>query len=57
MLKLVSEVGTRWSFMNGYQVYGNVVWLMDMEDAKNYTLIDKDGNKMNVDSNDYIVDD
>lgn len=57
MLKLVSEVGTRWSFMNGYQVYGNVVWLMDLEDAKNYTLIDKDGNKMNVDSNDYIVDD
>jgi hypothetical protein len=57
MLKLVSEVGTRWSFMNGYQVYGNVVWLMDVEDAKNYTLIDKDGNKMNVDSNDYIVDD
>ena len=57
MLKLVSEVGTRWSFMDGYQVYGNVVWLMDREDAKNYTLIDKNGKKCNIDVNDYIVDD
>ena len=56
MLKLVSEVGTRWSFLDGYQIYGNVVWLTDIEEISKYSLIDEDGNKLNVNVEDYLVD-
>ena len=43
MYLLVSKSG-RWSFRNGYQVYGNVVWVSSREDAKNYKLVDEKGN-------------
>ena len=56
MLKLVSEVG-RWSFMDGYQIYGNVVWLSSIDDIRKYTLIDENGEKINVNNEDLLVDD
>ena len=55
MLKLVSAKG-RWSFLNGYQIYGNVVWLSNREEANKYTLIDENGNKLDVNVEDYIVE-
>lgn len=43
MYRLESAVG-RWSFKNGYQMYGNVVWISRKEDAKDYKLVDERGN-------------
>ena len=43
MYTLESEVG-RWSFKDGYQIYSNVVWLSKKEDAKDYKLVDENGN-------------
>ena len=57
MLKLVSEEGTRWSYLDGYNVFGNVVWLLDENDVLKYSLLDKDGNKLKVNNRDYLVND
>ena len=56
MYKLVSDIdGTRWSYMNGYYVFGHVVWLTSKEEASKYSLIDKDGNKIDVDSKKFLI--
>ena len=54
LLKLVSDKG-RWSFLNGYQIYDYVVYLMDEDDVRKYTLIDDDGNEIYKPSVDDIV--
>ena len=56
MYKLVSDIkGSRWSFLNGYYIFSNVVWLSSLEEASKYTLIDENGKKIDVDINDFIV--
>lgn len=50
MYKLVSDVG-RWSYLNGEMVFSNVVWIGDKDEAKKYTLIDENGEKIDVDIN------
>lgn len=56
MYKLVSDVkGSRWSFLNGYYIFSNVVWLSSLEEANKYTLIDENGKEIDVDISDFIV--
>ena len=55
MYKLVSANG-RWSFLNGYQIYGNVVWLSNRDEASKYTLIDDNGNKVDINVEECIVE-
>ena len=56
MHKLVSDIkGSRWSFLNGYYIFSNVVWLSSLEEANKYTLIDENGKEIDVDINDFIV--
>jgi len=57
MLKLVSEVGNRWSFINGYQIYGNVVWLSKKEDIRKYSLINEKGEKIDINPENCLVND
>ena len=56
MYKLVSEVGTRWSYLGGEQIYSNVVWISNLEDANKYTLIDGNGKEIDIDINNFIVE-
>ncbi len=55
MLKLVSEEGTKWSYLNGYYIFGNVVWLSNEDEARKYTLLDEDGNKIDIDVENYLT--
>lgn len=56
MYKLVSDIkGSRWSFLNGYYIFSNVVWLSNLEEVNKYTLIDENGKEIDVDINDFIV--
>ena len=58
MHKLVSNIdGSRWSYLNGYNIFGNVVWLLDLEDIGKYTLIDADGDKVDIKNEDFLVED
>ena len=58
MHKLVSNIdGSRWSYLNGYNIFGNVVWLLDLEDIGKYTLIDADGGKIDIKNKDFLVED
>ena len=43
ILKLTTDKG-RWSFLDGYQIYDYVVYLLNEDDVRKYTLIDDDGN-------------
>ena len=43
ILKLTTDKG-RWSFLDGYQIYDYVVYLLKEDDVRKYTLIDDDGN-------------
>lgn len=45
LLKLVTDKG-KWSFLNGYQIYEYVVYLMNEDDVRKYTLIDDNGNEI-----------
>ena len=54
MYKLVSDVG-RWSFLNGEMIFSNVVWIDSIDEAKKYTLIDENGENMNVDTKSCLV--
>ena len=56
MLKLVSENG-RWSTKDNDMIFGNVVWLMDENDAKNYHLIDEHRNNIKIDAKNYLIND
>ena len=56
MYKLVSEVGTRWSYLGGEQIYSNVVWISNKEDASKYSLINNKGEKIDIDVDEYIVE-
>lgn len=56
MLKLISEEGTKWSYLDGYNIFGNVVWLLDKDDIGKYTLLDGAGNKIDVDIKNFLVD-
>ena len=56
MYKLVSDIkGSRWSFLNGYYIFSNVVWLSSLEEVNKYTLIDENGKEIDIDINDFIV--
>jgi hypothetical protein len=57
MYKLVSEVGTRWSYLGGEQIYSNVVWMSNKEDASKYSLINNKGDKIDIDVDECLVDD
>ncbi len=52
---LYSEVG-KWSFFDGYNIFGNIVWLTNKEEAKKYKLINNDGEDMNVNVKDYLIE-
>lgn len=57
MYKLVSNIdGSRWSYLNGYNIFGNVVWLLGLGDIGKYTLIDADGNKIGIKNEDFLVE-
>lgn len=57
MYKLVSIIDSnRWSFMDGYQIYGNVVWLGDKNEMRKYKLIDENGNVLDIRNEDYLVE-
>ena len=50
MWKLVSpKEKWRWSFLDGYYVFKNVVYLMERNDIYKYKLIDENGNKIDYD--------
>jgi hypothetical protein len=55
MLKLISEEGTKWSYLNGYNIFGNVVWLSDKDDIRKYTLLNEAGDKINVDIKNFLA--
>ena len=55
MYKLVSEVGTRWSYLGGEQIYSNVVWMSNKEEASKYSLLDSNGDKINIDVEEYLI--
>ena len=58
MHKLVSNIdGSRWSYLNGYNIFGNVVWLLNLEDIGKYTLIDADGDKIDIKNEDFLIED
>ena len=58
MYKLVSNIdGSRWSYLNGYNIFGNVVWLSNLEDIRKYTFIYADGNKIGIKNEDFLVED
>ena len=50
MWKLISpKEEWRWSFLDGYYVFKNVVYLMERNDIYKYKLIDENGNKVDYD--------
>ena len=57
MYKLVStKADTRWSFLDGYHIFGNIVYLMDKEEVSKYSLVDKNFKKLDVKVDDYIIE-
>lgn len=56
-MKLVSNIeGTRWSFLDGYSVYSNVVYLMGLDDVRKYKLINENGEDLKVNVKNYLVE-
>lgn len=55
MLKLVSEKG-RWATKGNEMVFGNVVWLLDREDASKYHLVDENLKEIKTDISKCVVD-
>lgn len=57
MYKLVSNIeGSRWSYLNGCYIFGNVVWLKK-ENINKYTLIDAKGKKIpDIKNEDLLVE-
>ena len=50
MWKLISpKEEWKWSFLDGYYVFKNVVYLMERNDIYKYKLIDENGNKFDYD--------
>jgi hypothetical protein len=57
MYKLVSEIeGSKWSYCDGYQIYSNIVWVGDKDDAKKYKLIDSNGKEIKINLEDYLFE-
>lgn len=58
MYKLVSNIkGSKWSFLDGYNVFNTqTVWLLDKKDMWKYNLLDKDGNKINISVEKFLVE-
>lgn len=56
-MKLVSEYGTSWAVKDNSMVFGNVVWLCDINDIKQYQLLDKDKKPIKIKPEDYLVKD
>lgn len=55
MWKLVSpKEEWRWSFLDGYYVFKNVVYLMERNDIYKYKLIDENGNKIDCNLEKYL---
>ena len=56
MLKLVSDKG-RWAVRDRSMIFSNVVWI-NSEDIKKhaYILLDDEGNDLEVNMADYVVD-
>lgn len=56
MCKLVSNIkGSRWSFYDGYQIYGNVVWLCNEDEISKYKLINEKGEEININPREFLV--
>lgn len=52
MYKLISPIDNgRWSFLDGYHIFKNVVWLMNKSEIRKYKLINEDGNEVKIDLN------
>lgn len=57
MFKLVSPIENgRWSFLNGYHIFSNVVWLMDKNEIAKYKLIDENDNEVNINIEDCLTE-
>ena len=57
MHKLVSDIeDSRWSFMDGYYIFGKVVWLTNKNETSKYKLIDRKGNVIDVKNDDFLVE-
>lgn len=56
MYKLVSDIeGSRWSFMDGYHIFGKVVWLTSKDEISKYKLIDCKGNEIDIKNENFLV--
>ena len=58
MYKLVSNIkGSKWSFMNGCNIFNmQTVWLSKKEDARKYSLLDENDNKLDAKVEDFLVE-
>lgn len=57
MYRLVSDIdGSRWSYLNGYMLFGNVVILCSKDEASKYVLIDENGKKIEVNPSKYLME-
>lgn len=54
MWKLISDYG-HWSFLDGYHIFGNVVWLMNKDEVRKYRLLDDDYNPVDINVQAYLV--
>lgn len=55
MWKLVSPKDEwKWSFLNGYHIFKNVVYLLEKDDVSKYHLIDEKGNKVDCGLEKYL---
>lgn len=56
MYKLVSKIeGTKWSLLNGIKIIEGDILLLDKNDLHLYSLIDKDGKKIDLNKNSLLV--
>lgn len=55
MWKLVSpKEEWKWSFLDGYYIFKNVVYLIERNDIYKYKLIDENGNKIDCNLEKYL---
>lgn len=54
-MRLVSDYGTSWAIKDNSMIFGNVVWLCDINDIKQYHLLDENKKPMKINPEDYLV--
>lgn len=53
-MKLVTREG-RWATKDNTMIFGNIVYLCNLDDIALYHLIDDNGNEIRVDINEFLV--